>query len=158
MVDRRTYVRRTDGQILDVGGLSIRNTVNCSTADPRAGKQSGITEGPVVTAGVSVDPRRASHFAHHDHQGFVQQTTLLEVLHQRRVSLIESWKLVFLEDRKILRVCVPGVVIDLHSVPEQIPSDIDESYATFDKSPSDQRAVAEQRSTITVHHLRRLIS
>src|SRR4051794_13738580 len=92
--------------------MFIRGAMHGSAANPGSCQERRITERPVVATGGGVDPRRAPHFAHHHDQRFIEESRLIEVLHQRAECLIETGKLILLEDRKILLMRVPGVVID----------------------------------------------
>src|SRR5262249_34203636 len=128
---------------LHEGGFGVGSTVYGSAPDSRARQQYGIAVCPVISAAVAVDVRRAAHFAHHDDKRVVQNAACREVLHERGIGPIEMRKLVFLKDREIPRMRIPGIVIYLDSVPEKIPGHIHESYARFHQSPCDEGTLAK---------------
>ena len=55
---------------------------------------------------------------------------------------------------EVLGVRVPGVVVDLDAVPEQVPGHVHEPHARLDQPAGDQRALAEQRAAVAVEQSR----
>src|SRR5262249_41224235 len=90
------------------------------------------------------------HFAHDDDKRFIEQAVMIQVFHQRGKGLVQTGQFVFAQDWKIARVRVPGVVVDLHAVPEQVPSDINKAHTGLHKASGDQGAMSKQRSTVAV--------
>ena len=75
-----------------VGGirsLLVRRSINLSPFDPRSGHGDGVDIGPMVAAAVCRDLRGPTEFPHPNHQGFIQQTALVEIFEQSRKSGIK---------------------------------------------------------------------
>jgi hypothetical protein len=67
-------------------------------------------------------------------------------------------KVVVLQDVEVAGVRVPGVVVDLDAVPEQVPGHVDEAHAGLDESSRDQRTLPEQVPAIAIDAARVLIA
>jgi hypothetical protein len=57
--------------------------------------------------------------------------------HARAQAAYEIRELVLLEDLEVLLVRVPGIVIDLNAVPEQVPGHIHEPHSYFNQFAGD---------------------
>ena len=124
MVDASNDVGRTYRSVLDVGGMGVRRAINAAAADASSGEEHGIAVRPVIAAAVAVDLRRAAHFAQHDDQRLCEEAARVEIAHQAAERLIELRQVEFLHDGKVARVRVPAVVVDLVTVPKNVPGGI----------------------------------
>ena len=99
---------------------------------PTPGEQDRLRHRPVVASRLGVDPRRAPHFAHHDHQRVVQQAPLFEVGDQRGERLVGRGDQVPLQT---------GEAVEVHVPPRGV--DADEPATRLDQPPAQQRALTD---------------
>ena len=107
-----------------------------------SGHQRGKTIRPVIAIGVLVDLGRATEFAeHHDERRF-QQASLVQIVQQRRETLIESRTQLLLgpsHPGQVGPVRVPGVEGD-----DVVPLDLDEARPRFDQPACQQARLAKK--------------
>ena len=62
----------------------------------------------MIAARFCINPRRAPHFAHHDDQRFLQQSTLFQISHQRAERAICVRNQIRFQTGKTVKVHVPA--------------------------------------------------
>src|ERR1019366_9353746 len=95
---------------------------------------------PARAARTRVDLRRTAMFAAAEHQGFVEQAALAQVVDQRRIGEVETGEEIFLESWIMVAVRVPGAASELAVA---VPENGDEFRARLDQPP---RCQASSRS------------
>ena len=104
---------------------------------------------PGCSLWLRINLRRATVLAQHEHGGFVQQTPLIEVVHEGREGLIEDRQQVVLQSRVVIRVRVPATAAeDLEGIPE----DRDKPRARLDESSRGQARLTEERHAVALAH------
>ena len=75
-------VRRRDRLAGRIRGDLIARTQHATALNAAAGQHDTEARRPVISTAILVETRRAAEFAHHDDQGFVEQSAHVEILDQ----------------------------------------------------------------------------
>src|SRR5579883_647323 len=88
-IDGGGYVLHADRPLLRIFGALVRRSDDDSGLYSAAAQADAERARPVVAPGRGVDSRRPAELAHPDHQRGVEQSALMQVLQQRRVSAVQ---------------------------------------------------------------------
>ena len=135
-VDRGGQVGGGDRVGGGVGAVAVAGAVDVAPLDAAAGEHGRVAVGPVVAAGVAVDPGRPAELAERDDQGRVEQAAGVEVLDQGRQAPVGDRQQVVAVLVEDLEVGVPVLPLLAEVV------DVDERDAGLDQPAGQQQVLA----------------
>src|SRR3974390_457449 len=71
-----------------ISAQAVGGAMDESPPDSAAGQDRGGARTPVVAASLRVDPRRAAELAHDNHQGLLEEASLVEVFQECGEALV----------------------------------------------------------------------
>ena len=99
--------------------MGVRSTDRAAALYTRSGKQHRVDGTPVISTCILVDFGRATKFARHDDEGFVQEARGRHVVQKRGHASIQRRKEVFLQIDEIPTVGIPRAVFSQVNLDER---------------------------------------
>src|SRR5262249_39711662 len=150
VIDRGRKVPRVVRIVFREGGGLVRAAVDYATGRAAAGQDNRVDPRPVVSTSGRVHLGCPAKFRRRQHQGLVQEATLVEIVHQRGERPVERRTQQFFHLAEVLAVRVP------RSGGRAAKVDVDDRHASFREPASEQALLAKGGSAVALADAGRL--